>query len=87
MITSPGGAENMPEAFWKATPACSSVTDTRGMTGERELKVLPADERKEKRLEREGPVWEGFWKWLGMLLIQEFWISLTGRLEGWDFRT
>lgn len=34
---------------------------------ERELKGLPADERKEKRLEKETPVWEGFFKWLGNL--------------------
>lgn len=32
---------------------------------ERELKGLPANERKEKRLEKETPVWEGFFKWLG----------------------
>lgn len=31
---------------------------------ERELKELPADERKEKRLEKETPVWDDFWKWL-----------------------
>ena len=31
---------------------------------ERELKNLPADERKEKRLEKETPVWDDFWKWL-----------------------
>lgn len=34
---------------------------------ERELKGLPSDERKEKRLEKETPVWEGFFKWLGTL--------------------
>lgn len=31
---------------------------------ERELKDLPADARKEKRLEKETPVWDNFWKWL-----------------------
>uniref|UniRef100_UPI003FEE4506 IS66 family transposase n=1 Tax=Candidatus Ventrimonas sp. TaxID=3048889 RepID=UPI003FEE4506 len=31
---------------------------------ERELKDLPADARKEKRLEKETPIWDDFWKWL-----------------------
>lgn len=31
---------------------------------ERELKDLPADERKAKRGEKETSVWTGFWKWL-----------------------
>jgi transposase len=34
---------------------------------ERELKDLPADNRKAKRLDLEPPVWEGFWKWLDSL--------------------
>lgn len=31
---------------------------------ERNLKGLPADERKAKREEQETPVWSGFWNWL-----------------------
>jgi len=31
---------------------------------ERELKELPADERKAKREERESAVWRGFWNWI-----------------------
>ena len=34
---------------------------------ERELKGLSAQKRKEKRMEKEMPVWEGFFKWLGNL--------------------
>lgn len=34
---------------------------------ERTLKDLPAEGRKEKRLELEVPVWESFWEWLGTL--------------------
>ncbi|PST29228.1 IS66 family transposase [Enterocloster lavalensis] len=34
---------------------------------ERELKDLPADERKAKREELETPVWESFWKWIATL--------------------
>lgn len=35
---------------------------------ERELRDLPADERKAKRLEKEPPIWEQFWKWLGTVM-------------------
>lgn len=35
---------------------------------ERELKDLPADERKSKRLELEMPVWDDFWKWLESIM-------------------
>jgi transposase len=31
---------------------------------ERQLKDLPADDRKERRLELETPVWDSFWNWL-----------------------
>jgi transposase len=31
---------------------------------ERQLKYLPADVRKERRLELENPVWDSFWNWL-----------------------
>lgn len=34
---------------------------------ERELKNLTAEERKAKRQELEGPVWDEFWKWLVLL--------------------
>ena len=46
---------------------------------ERTLKTLSAEERKEKRLELEVPVWDSFWSWLatvkplgGSLLEKEF---------------
>ncbi|MDK2964699.1 IS66 family transposase [Lacrimispora sp.] len=34
---------------------------------ERELKNLPADERKAKREEKETAVWTGFWKWINSI--------------------
>ena len=34
---------------------------------ERKFKELPADERKQKRLETEAPVWEEFWNWIETL--------------------
>ena len=34
---------------------------------ERTLKDLAPEERKERRLKEEVPVWEGFWEWLGTL--------------------
>jgi len=34
---------------------------------ERSLKDLPPEDRKEKRIEQETPVWEGFWKWIATI--------------------